>query len=61
MKEAPRQKTPPNRSVGTKLDQSIPDDAIPFGDGRHLYSASTKSLYNAEACAVADLVVEEDD
>lgn len=60
MKETARQKTAPNASVGTKLDDSIPSDAIPFGDGRHLYSPSTKSLYNAEACAVAELVQEDD-
>jgi len=61
MKEASRQKTAPGKSVGSKLDKSIPDDATPFGDGRHLYSPSTKSLYNAEACTVADLVQEDDD
>ncbi len=60
MKEAPRQTSAPGAALGTKLSSEIPDDAIPFGDGRHLYSPSTKTLYNAEACAVASVVQEDD-
>ncbi len=60
MKEEKRQKSSPGAILGTKLDDQVPDDAIPFGDGRHLYSPSQKALINAEACAVAQLVQEED-
>ncbi len=61
MREEARQKSAPGSVVGQKLNQELPDDAIPFGDGRRFYSPSRKALFNAEACVEADLVQEEDD
>ncbi len=59
MKHQQRQLSPPGTVVGQKLDPSLPDDCVPMGDGRSIYSPSTRTVYNAEACVVNDLVVEE--
>ncbi len=61
MKAERRQKTAPGAVVANALNQEIPDDAVPFGDGKRLWSQSEKTLYNAEACVDHDLVAEEDD
>jgi len=56
MKERPAQKTKPSGTLGKKLDPKVvPDDAIPFSDGKHLYSPSLKALFNVDACIEAYL------
>ena len=56
MKERPAQKTKSAGTLGKKLDPKVvPDDAIPFSDGKHLYSPSMKALFNVDACIEAYL------
>ena len=60
MRERPAQKTKPDGTLGKKLQPKvIPDDAIPFGDGKSLYSPSMKALFNVDACIEAYLAPEE--
>jgi len=60
-KDKPAQRTKAGGRFGKKLDPKIvPDDAVPFGDGRHLYSPSQKALLNVDAC-ITDWIEQEDD
>jgi len=60
MRERPAQRTKPAGTLGKKLDPKIvPDDVVPFGDGKHLYSPSMKALFNADACIEAYLAPDE--
>lgn len=47
-----------DKKLGIKLKE-IPDDAIPFGDGKHLWSPSEKALYDAQACRDLFIIDEE--
>jgi len=61
MKERPAQKTKPNGTLGKKLQAKvIPDDAVPFGDGKNLYSPSEKALFNVDACIESYLAPEDE-
>ena len=60
MRERKAQKTKPHGTLGKKLDPKVvPDDAVPFGDGKNLYSPSLKALFNVDACIEAWLAPEE--
>ncbi len=50
-----RQKTPPGTTVGFILGSTVPPDAVPMGDGMHLYSASRREVLNWEACIEAEI------
>jgi len=50
-----RQRTPAGVTVGFQLSNQVPPDAVPMGDGRHLYSQSTRRVLNWEACVQDDI------
>lgn len=52
-----RQRSKPGSVFGHKLNTTVPVDAVPLGDGRHLYSASRREVINWEACIDEDLEV----
>ncbi len=54
----PRQRSKPGSVFGHKLNQQVPADAVPLGDGRHLYSSSRREVINWEACIDEDLITE---
>ncbi len=52
-----RQKTPAGGVVGWELASNVPVDALPMGgDGRYLYSPSTRQVINWEACVDSEIV-----
>lgn len=55
-KDVPASPSKAGAKLGFKL-KDIPDDCVPFGDGKHLWSPSEKALYNAEG--MRDLWIEE--
>lgn len=52
-----RQKTPAGTVVGFKLGSQVPADAVPMGDGRHLYSSSRREVLNWEACVEDEILM----
>jgi len=52
-----RQRSKPGAVLGQQLViADVPADAVPMGDGRHLYSASRRMVINWEACIEDDIV-----
>jgi hypothetical protein len=58
MKKQKPTKESGDKKLGYTL-RDVPDDLVPFGDGRHLWSASEKALYDAGACRDLFIVDEE--